>query len=163
MKELILVRHAKSEWPQGFSDIERPLSERGQRDCLSAAEFFKNLPNINEFEVHVSAAVRTQETWELIERSLGIDVDKFVTDTIYEASVGDLINYLEGLGKDHLIFVGHNPGLALLGRYLTGQRIMKFPTLSIWHIETEGKWQADSAKTLYRNAPRADNLNEDND
>ena len=33
MKRLILLRHAKSDYPDGVSDHERPLAPRGQRDA----------------------------------------------------------------------------------------------------------------------------------
>ena len=33
MKKLILVRHAKSDWPEGIDDFNRPLAERGKEDA----------------------------------------------------------------------------------------------------------------------------------
>ncbi|MGC5317030.1 SixA phosphatase family protein, partial [Escherichia coli] len=38
MKQLIIVRHAKSSWANiGMSDFERPLNERGNRDAPEMA------------------------------------------------------------------------------------------------------------------------------
>ena len=37
MKTLILVRHAKSDWPEDTDDFDRPLAERGMHD----AELFR--------------------------------------------------------------------------------------------------------------------------
>ncbi|MGQ3295308.1 MAG: SixA phosphatase family protein, partial [Shinella sp.] len=33
MKRLLLLRHAKSAWPEGVEDHDRPLSDRGRRDA----------------------------------------------------------------------------------------------------------------------------------
>jgi len=33
MKQLLLLRHAKSAWPDGVDDHDRPLAERGRRDA----------------------------------------------------------------------------------------------------------------------------------
>ncbi|OYX10305.1 MAG: phosphoglycerate mutase, partial [Rhizobiales bacterium 32-66-8] len=30
MRRLILLRHAKSDWPDGIADLERPLAARGR-------------------------------------------------------------------------------------------------------------------------------------
>jgi hypothetical protein len=39
MKELMIVRHAKSSWEDdSLSDFERPLNERGQTEALSMAQ-----------------------------------------------------------------------------------------------------------------------------
>ena len=33
MKQLLLLRHAKSAWPDGVEDHDRPLADRGRRDA----------------------------------------------------------------------------------------------------------------------------------
>lgn len=163
MKELILVRHAKSDWPSGIADLDRPLSERGKKDCLAAAELLAKVENLSEYEVHVSIAKRTVDTWSLIASNLTKELPVVLTDAIYEASLGELFDYLQSQEGEKLVFVGHNPGLALLGSFLTGERMHKFPTLSIWHISTSNDWIPETAKTVLRDAPRADRSNLDSD
>lgn len=155
MRELILIRHAKSDWPDGVRDLERPLSERGRRDCAVASEYFRTHENLENFEIFVSEARRTQETWNLIASNIDSKPVVHVVNEIYEASLGELINFLEQRFERNLVFVGHNPGLALLGSYLTNEKILKFPTLSIWHLATDADWHVGSARTLERFAPRA--------
>lgn len=156
MKELILVRHAKSDWPDGTDDLLRPLSERGRNDCIVAANYFITLPDLSAYQVHVSVALRTQETWRHISEKLHMNLSHKIVDEIYEASLGDLLSYLEKQDAEKMIFLGHNPGLALLGSFLTGEKILKFPTLSIWHLRTETEWLDQSAETVCRLAPRAE-------
>jgi phosphohistidine phosphatase len=163
VKEIILVRHAKSDWPNGTADIERPLSDRGRNDCRVAADYFCQVGDLASFEVHVSIALRTAETWKLISEQLPVDLKVVSVDEIYEASLGDLFGYLQNLESHSLIFVGHNPGLALLGSFLTGDQISKFPTLSIWHIQTNGEWLPESGQTISRIAPRANKDSSDID
>jgi len=33
MKKITLIRHAKSDWNNNFSDFDRPLNNRGLRDA----------------------------------------------------------------------------------------------------------------------------------
>ena len=40
MKTLILVRHAKSDWPEETADFDRPLAEKGQHDAEKMSRFF---------------------------------------------------------------------------------------------------------------------------
>lgn len=163
MRELVLVRHAKSDWPAGVGDLDRPLTDRGRRDCAVASEYFRGIENLTDFEVFISVARRTQETWAEISASLESQPRVTVVEDIYEASLGDLLHFLDSQTSRKLILVGHNPGLALLGTYLTGDKFLKFPTLSIWHLETLNSWEPNQAKTLSRFAPRADSTIADSD
>lgn len=41
MKTLVLVRHAKSDWPPMMKDFDRPLAKRGINDAHKMAEFLR--------------------------------------------------------------------------------------------------------------------------
>ena len=41
MKTLILVRHAKSDWPEDTDDFDRPLADRGIEDAHKMAAYLK--------------------------------------------------------------------------------------------------------------------------
>ena len=43
MKTLLLVRHAKSDWPTNIDDFDRPLNERGHKDAPKMAKFIKEI------------------------------------------------------------------------------------------------------------------------
>ena len=48
MKQLILVRHAKSDWPEETSDFDRPLADSGLQDALKMSKFLKDM----DYEQH---------------------------------------------------------------------------------------------------------------
>jgi phosphohistidine phosphatase len=156
MRELILVRHAKSDWPTGVEDKERTLSDRGVRDCQIAARYFIGLEELNHFVVHVSSAARTVQTWQEVSKPFSEQPQVVKTDEIYETSFDGLISYLADQSAQKLIFVGHNPSLALLGEHLTGEAIGKFPSLSIWHLQVPNEWERGAAITVNRFVSRAD-------
>ena len=41
MKKLILVRHAKSDWPEETEDFDRPLADKGLEDAMHMSRFLK--------------------------------------------------------------------------------------------------------------------------
>ncbi|MFE6686352.1 SixA phosphatase family protein [Streptomyces sp. NPDC057743] len=67
---LIVLRHAKSAWPEGVPDHERPLAGRGRRDAPAAGRWLRQrhcAPDV----VLCSTSRRTRETWERIAAELG--------------------------------------------------------------------------------------------
>ena len=156
MKQLILVRHAKSDWPLEVSDFDRPLNKHRKSDCEVAADYFNSLHDLFNFHAVISTALRTRETWETIERNLDSRPTNSFSEKMYQASVGDLLDVVQKQNKENIILVGHNPGIAGLGTLLTGERLESFPTLSIWHIKINGEWLDKPAKTLSRFTARVD-------
>ena len=65
MKRLLLLRHAKSAWPDGVEDHDRPLSDRGRRDAPRMGAYIAAAGLRPDFAL-VSSARRTQETWALV-------------------------------------------------------------------------------------------------
>ena len=61
MKNLIIIRHAKSSWNAPLNDIDRPLEQRGIKDAhLVAMQSIKFLPP--KFQIFSSNAKRASET-----------------------------------------------------------------------------------------------------
>ena len=67
-RELVLLRHGKSDWSVPASDLERPLTSRGVRQATQAGQW------IGEHLVVdlalVSAARRARRTWDLASAEL---------------------------------------------------------------------------------------------
>ena len=119
MKQLILMRHAKSDWSQGgLSDFERPLNKRGTHDASNMGKWMAQeieLPDI----ILCSSARRTQQTKQLLLLSLQTECDhtqeieQIDFDEMYLAST----NTLNNLAKSHLnthgcvMLIAHNPGM----------------------------------------------------
>ena len=72
MFELILMRHAKSDWHSHTADIDRPLNERGAADAVRMGARLKQLNLVPDTMV-VSSAQRTQETADLLLNNLTVD------------------------------------------------------------------------------------------
>ncbi|TCK05837.1 SixA phosphatase family protein [Marinobacterium mangrovicola] len=137
MKQLTLIRHAKSSWenPQ-LSDFERPLNPRGQRDLPAMAERVRAKELIPDLLLY-SSALRTTLTAQELSSCLLLPAShcKDVPE-MYEACWETLLNLLQGQSDSHsrLMLVGHNPGIAELGAYLSGTPLPHFPTSCVQHL-----------------------------
>jgi phosphohistidine phosphatase len=160
MRRLILLRHAKSDWPEGLSDLERPLAPRGHTAAPVMGRYLRDellLPDL----ALVSPALRTRETWALVEPTLvpgelGVEtplrpIPMRIEPRIYEAPVSRLLDVIQALPDTVTcaLLVGHNPGSAELALTLTGfgdryaaQRMgAKFPTCGLAVLDLpEGGW-----------------------
>ena len=121
MRQLLLLRHAKSSWddPQ-LSDHARPINMRGRQAAAAMAAEIKRLGLLPEI-VLVSSARRTLQTLAAL--------DPWPTppriepmDALYLASKGDLLDVLRRAAPaaSSLLLVGHNPGLHELALMLAG-------------------------------------------
>jgi len=122
MKQLLLMRHGKSDWNKlGQEDVERPLAQRGKKATLRVAAWIEQhelRPNI----ALVSTARRAQETWELAESVLGPVEATENQEELYLASPGEILAQLAAARDtcERAIVVGHNPGLESLSYLLAG-------------------------------------------
>ena len=153
MRTLILLRHAKSDYPIGVSDVQRPLSPRGQRDAGAAGIWLRAaIPMIDE--VIVSPARRAQETWTLVAEH--IQAAHVRTDariyTDWGERLGDVVSALDPRALTAMI-VGHNPGiedfalsLCREGAVSACERIRsKYPTAGITWVTMRADWSDHSA------------------
>jgi phosphohistidine phosphatase len=112
MKELIFVRHAKSDWGNEFlKDIDRPLNERGYTDAYFMSDWFaknKTAPD----KILASTAARALNTALIFARSLDFDMTHFHLDkNIYESPVARLLAIVRAQDDsvNSLMVFGHNP------------------------------------------------------
>jgi len=138
MKQLTLIRHAKSSLRlPGQSDFERPLNQRGRADLLSLVEGLKKaLPKPDR--IIYSGARRTLETSQPLAEIWQLNTARYLERRqAYEASLNTLLLLLQEQPDDceHLILVGHNPGMAELLAFLTGMPLSDYPTAAWAHLE----------------------------
>lgn len=140
MKNLIMMRHAKSDWTNPTQkDFERTLNARGHR--VAPRMGYK----LHELEVHPDAIVsspaeRTKLTAEYLAEQLNIETSEIVYDeAIYEASVRSLLEVVNHLDDDHdtVILIGHNPSFSYLAEYLSGEEIGNIPTCGVVYLQFE--------------------------
>ena len=145
-RRLILLRHAKSDWPD-VPDQERPLAKRGRRDAPVVGRWLRRhgyLPDT----VICSVARRTRQTWKLVAPELGASPSVTFEPRAYAASALTLlylVRELPGTCRAALL-IGHNPGIEELAAHLAeaqaaaGAPRPKFPTAAVAVLEFDGDW-----------------------
>lgn len=147
---LVLLRHAKSDYPAAVADHDRPLAPRGEREAGLAGDWLRSGavdPPIDA--VLCSTATRTRQT---LVRT-GIDAPAQFLDRIYGATPGAIIDEINRVGDDarSLLVVGHEPAMSQLALGLSGsdgnqaaaERIMtKYPTSAMAVLRVCGPWNA---------------------
>ena len=160
-RRLLLIRHAKSDYPFGVHDHDRPLNDRGRRDAPEIGHWLeRNItwPPDEPPLVLVSSANRAQATWLLASQRLSArwDARDERTDPrIYEASVRSLVAIIDECPDSvtTVILVGHNPGLASAIDSLCVEDEVhlaateKFPTSAIAVLEAEQPWTVATGLT----------------
>lgn len=147
MQRLILLRHAKSDYPLGVPDHDRPLSSRGRSNAATIADRLRPfLPTHSRIAVAVSTATRAQQTWTIANRDL--DLDFWSDRSLYLADPATILEVASAFDTGVGIVVGHNPGLEDLARSSQGadtvsdpdsdRRLLdKFPTSAFAVLEAD--------------------------
>ncbi|MGZ4602269.1 MAG: SixA phosphatase family protein [Kineosporiaceae bacterium] len=148
-RRLVVVRHAKSDWPAGVADHDRPVARRGGRDAGAVGRWLSEHDSRPDL-VWCSTARRTRETWERVLAELGSSPEVRFDDRVYAASVDSLLAVLrETPSKTRcVLLLGHNPGvqdlvLTLAERGSDDVRALaaaKFPTSGLAVLDVEGRW-----------------------
>ncbi|NGN64188.1 histidine phosphatase family protein [Streptomyces sp. A7024] len=150
-RSIILLRHAKADWPQ-VSDHDRPLAERGRKEAPLAGDWLAK-EGLAPDRALCSTAVRTRETWKLVVPKLPARPKTVYEDRLYEASLGELIAVVNETPDDvrNLIVIGHNPGVHALADALSARadddaaaRMNRsgFPTAAIAVVSFAGDWKS---------------------
>lgn len=119
MRRLILLRHAKSDWPDGVADPERPLSPRGRSAAPRVGAYIAQ-EHLLADRILVSPARRARETWDLVAARLPPPKVVASEPRVYDATATRLMSVVRELPKDahSVMLVGHNPGLEDLAELL---------------------------------------------
>ena len=135
MKELLILRHAKSSWSNpSLADIDRPLNKRGKRDAPRIGALLRDQDLVPDL-ILCSPAVRAKKTALAVSNESGYEGEIEIHDDLYP---GDLSTYLEILASspdeiDRAMIVGHNPGLEEFLDALTGESA-RLPTSALAQI-----------------------------
>ena len=149
MKRLMLVRHAKSSWSDArLADIDRPLSERGERDAPRMGERLrvrKARPSL----ILSSPAKRAKATAKVIARSIGYPEEFLQYERrVYSADYRTLLDIIaeQDDACSELMLVAHNPSLTVLANQLAPELdVDNVPTTGIVAIDFDVDHWADLA------------------
>ena len=121
-KQLLLLRHAKSDWEAGSrDDLSRPLNKRGIRDAQLIGHWISQhnlLPDL----ILCSSASRARETMEHVLSHF--DDENITTEfsrILYQADLNDLLKTIQNISgsTQRPMIIGHNPEMEELTGYLS--------------------------------------------
>jgi len=143
MARITLLRHAKAEKPlAGLADFDRVLAARGRRNADRMGSFVAESGLCPDLVI-LSPSARTRETHALASAHWP-QIPVIIRDSIYEATAGNILTSIQALGGacDHVMVIGHNPGLVVLLHHLVdsspaGIKMSYFPTCCLAEIGFE--------------------------
>lgn len=147
MKTLLLIRHAKSDWPEDMDDFDRPLTELGNINAPKMAEFLR------QHEVPIDAfvsspALRAKETCQLF--SEVYDKNYTTNDKLYRPSEANFLSVIFDTDDriNHLALFSHNNGISNFANSLSDE-IVNLPTSGVAAYEIDCEHWSD-----FENAPK---------
>ena len=149
-KTLVVMRHSKAV-QSGADDLERQLTDRGILDATEAGQWLANR-GIEPDQALVSAAVRTQQTWEAVNEGGGWDLEGTLEQSLYEAGTESALDLVRATDNSMrtLVVVGHNPTMATLAALLddgqgddeaSTEVTVGFPTSALAVFTYDGDWE----------------------
>jgi phosphohistidine phosphatase len=140
--QLLVMRHAKSDWSASFSDDhERPLAPRGVAAARLMGRFLTASGHAPELVV-TSTAVRARTTVELAAAAGKWSCPVSDTRSFYAAGPESVVEHLAAHGGPTRVLVaGHEPAWSAVVAMLTGGGRVRMPTAAVACIEfTAGAW-----------------------
>lgn len=134
MRELHLIRHAKSSWIDASQrDFDRPLNTRGCSDAPRMAQILAHTVS-SPVRLISSPAKRAWQTAVIFAQAFNLreaDIDS--QPPIYEAGTGTLLALVNALRDidSRVLIIGHNPGISALAGLLASVSVTEMPTCSI--------------------------------
>lgn len=121
MTDLLLLRHAKSDWDAAYArDYDRPLNRRGIRSAEAVGEFLAAYGLVPDL-VLSSGAVRAATTAHTAAAAGGWRADIREVPELYGAGPEEVLAAVRAQPEaGRLMVVGHNPTMSLAASRLTG-------------------------------------------
>ncbi|MBT8135593.1 MAG: histidine phosphatase family protein [Gammaproteobacteria bacterium] len=134
MKQIALMRHAKSSWKnRELDDIDRPLNKRGLRD---APMMGGRLAELDYKPDHIvsSTAVRAAVTARTVAQEIGFKASKIQPEKrLYLADPEEIFDIIRELDDKHerVMLFGHNPGFTIAANQIGDLSVDNMPTGAI--------------------------------
>jgi len=146
MKQLFLIRHAKSDWANPMqSDFDRPLNERGERDASMMGKQLREL-NIHPDAIIASSARRTRQTAKRIAKALDFPKEKIqLQERFYHCESETFLNTINDIDDslNTVFIIAHNPGITYFVNSLSPLfQIDNMPTCGVAGVRFDaGSWK----------------------
>jgi phosphohistidine phosphatase len=145
MKQLWILRHAKSSWADvHLDDLNRPLNDRGWKSARLIGRELKRR-NIHFDLVLASPAARVRETIDGLREELELNAEIRFEAMLYLATSEALMQTVRQIPETFRapLLIGHNPGLQQFILELTGadrqglrdRVVQKLPTAAFVQID----------------------------
>ena len=142
MKQILLMRHAKSSWEdKDLKDFDRPLAERGLEDAPAMGKYIRKA-KYKPAHIISSPAQRAKETAQLVCEGAKIGEENISwNDDLYFGSVRDYIIAIQNAPDEfeRIMLVGHNPLMESTTGVLTGANekvAVRMPTAALVCLES---------------------------
>ena len=130
MKELILLRHAKSSWDNNLDDRNRPLTEKGVNRIINISKasrkFFLDID-----VVYSSPAIRAISTAIISSSVLKINFSKIkINENLYSFNSQNILSFIKSIDNkfNRVLCVGHNPAFTEVANLLGNKELIHLPT-----------------------------------
>lgn len=145
MKNLFLMRHAKSRWDENVSDQFRSISSIGETKTRKIASYIKENFSLQFDIVFSSNATRARETSSIVNEILFPTQKVELIKELYTFSsfiLDDWIKKIDNQYQNVLIF-GHNPAFTDLANQLGNEIIYNLPTSGfVWIQFNHDNWKS---------------------
>jgi phosphohistidine phosphatase len=153
MKNLFIMRHAKSDWGNSsLSDFDRPLNDRGKKSAPLMGKELLIRNKIPELIIS-SPANRAKTTAKMVAESCGYKGEIIFDQEFYFGTLDGIIDEIKKKGSNaqSIMVVGHNPTWeSLVYRLSKSGSSIQMPTAAIASIAFEiDSWKELEPKSGY--------------
>ncbi len=138
MKNIIIVRHAKSDWDSGAkTDFDRPLNQRGLKDAPKMSKKLSKKGIAPDIFIS-SPAKRAITTCEYFAKEFDYPfTDIHQEKLLYSGNTSDYLDIISKVDnkKNNVILFGHNPVISHFASVLLNGNIGDMPTCAIVSIQ----------------------------
>jgi len=130
MKELILLRHAKSSWDNNLDDRNRPLTEKGVNRIINISKASRNF-FLDIDVVYSSPAIRAISTAIITSSVLKINFSKIkINENLYSFNSQNILSFIKSIDNkfNRVLCVGHNPAFTEVSNLLGNKELIHLPT-----------------------------------
>lgn len=136
MKEIHLIRHAKSSWDLPLPDHKRPLAQRGIMDAMNVGKSL-NEKQLNVEAVYCSPSERTRQTADIILNETALKRLPFhYVDDLYDFHGNGLLSVIKSLPDvyNSVMVFGHNHAITWFVNNYTSHYFDNVPTCGYLNI-----------------------------